>query len=100
MRFFNKDSNWTEEKFLNSPAYSLLQRIDTKLWVPLSKMTEQEQADNKGCKLNDGFYRDMPFKEAFSNAWGNWSEENRKAFTSLPNFDKKIFFSITSVKIK
>lgn len=100
MKFFNKDSDWTEEKFQKSKAFELLCAVDTKLWVPDYKMTDEEKANNKGWGNAEGFYRDINFKDAFSDKWNNWSEANRKKFLALPNFDKKIFFEITGVKTK
>jgi hypothetical protein len=98
---FNKKSNWTEQDFLNSEAYNLLSRnVDTKIWVQISQMTEEEKIKHPSYKTAEGYLKDIPFKEAFQNAWHNWSAENRKAFTSLPNFNAKIFEEITGVKIK
>jgi len=97
---FNQPSDWTEDDFINSRAYQLMRNdVDTKLWVPDHAMSDQEKADNRGWKVAGGYYKDIPFKEAFKNAWHNWSEENRKAFTSLPNFDPIVFEEITGVKV-
>jgi hypothetical protein len=97
---FNKPADWTAEKFLNSKAWGLIVRdVDTKLWVPESKMTDTEKESNKGWKTAEGFYRDIPYKEAFTNAWGNWDKESRQSFLDLPNFDPEIFEFITGVKV-
>lgn len=98
MKFFDKDSDWTEERFLNSRLYSLLCQIDTKMWVDESMMNETEKSAFPSYKTCGGYLKDIPYKEAFQSAWGNWSEENRKVFFELPNFDKEIFFTITGVK--
>lgn len=73
--------------------------VDTKFWVPHYKMTDEEKKVHIGWERAEGYYKDIPFKEAFQNAWNNWSEANRKAFTSLPNFDKEVFKEITGVEI-
>jgi len=97
---FNQPSDWTEEDFINSRAFQLMHKdVETKLWVPDHAMSDQEKADNRGWKVAGGYYKDIPFKEAFKNAWHNWSEKNRKAFTSLPNFDPVVFEEITGVKV-
>jgi hypothetical protein len=97
---FNKDSSWTIQDFLNSDAHRLMRwHVDTKIWIPESQMTDQEKADNRGYKAAEGYIKDIPFKEAFTNAWHNWSDSNKAAFTSLPNFDATIFEEITGVKI-
>ena len=97
---FDLPTAWTHEDVVNSDAFRLMRNcVDTKQWVPEHLMTEEEKAANKGWEAAEGFIRDIPFKEAFTNAWHNWSENNRKAFTSLPNFDAKKFEHITGVKV-
>ena len=98
---FNKPCEWTAQDFLNSDAWRLIcNYVDTKLWIPDSKMTDEEKKNNIGWKNAEGYYKDIPYKEAFTNAWHNWSEENRKVFMDLPNFSAEIFEEITGVKVK
>ncbi len=97
---FNKQSDWTISDFENSGAYSLmLNSVDTKLWITESQMTDGEKEQFPSYKTCEGYLRDIPFKEAFQNAWHNWSESNRNEFINLPNFDEIIFEEITGVKI-
>ena len=97
---FNKPSKTTAKEFLNSSAWNLMQNyVDTKLWIPDSKMTDEEKKNNTGWKNAEGYYKDIPFKEAFKNAWGNFDAKSRKAFTDLENFDKDVFEFITSVRV-
>ncbi len=95
---FNKKSKWTMDDFTNSNSFKLLSTVDTKLWVYSGSMSEKEKTENKGWETADGFYRDIPFKDAFKDKWHNWNAANRAEFTGLPNFDKKIFFEITGVE--
>jgi hypothetical protein len=97
--FFNKKSDWTEEMFKESKAYSLLCQVDTKMWIYPGQMTDEEKQKHPSYKTCDGYLKDVPFKDAFQNQWHNWNSENRAAFTSLPNFDADIFFEITGVRI-
>jgi hypothetical protein len=99
MKFFNKDSDWTEEKFKESKVYNLLCNVNTKMWIYPNSMTEEEKQKYPSYKTCDGYLKDIPFKEAFQNQWHNWSEENRNAFKILPNFDAIIFEEITGVKV-
>jgi PPE-repeat protein len=99
IKLFDKDSSWSEQDFIDSKAYSLLCQVDTKMWVYPSQMNDEEKKNNPSYQTCDGYLKDIPFKEAFQNAWHNWNAQNREAFTSLPNFDKDIFFLITGVKI-
>jgi hypothetical protein len=100
MKFFNKDSNWTEEMFKNSRAYNLLCYVDTKMWIYTENMTSEEKEKFPSHKTTGGYLKDIPFKEAFQNKWHNWSEENQNEFKKLPNFDAGIFEEITGVKVK
>lgn len=63
-------------------------------------MTNEEKVAHPSYKTAEGYLKDIPFKEAFSNAWHNWNASNRNAFTDLPNFDKDIFLKITGVDIE
>ncbi len=100
MKFFNKDSSWTEQQFLDSKAYRLLCDVDTKMWIPDHAMSDKEKNANPSYKTAEGYLKDIPFKQAFQDKWNNWSEENRAEFISLPNFDAAIFFEITGVQVK
>ena len=96
---FNKPSDWTEQDFINSRAYSLLCQVDTTQWIPLSHMSEEEKEKYPSYKTAEGYIKDIPFREAFQNKWHNWDEESRNEFKALPNFDAAIFEEITGVKI-
>jgi len=96
---FNKPSGMTFEQFTESIAFDLMRQVDTKMWVPSSRMTDEEKSANPSHQTCEGYLKDIPFKEAFQNCWHNWSERNRKAFTDLPNFDAEIFFEITGVRV-
>jgi hypothetical protein len=96
---FNKPSDWTFEDFTNSRAFSLLHEVNTTQWIPKSSMSTEEKEQHPYCETTDGFVKQIPFKDAFQNSWHNWNEENRKAFTSLPNFNASVFFEITGVQI-
>ncbi len=98
MRFFNKESNWTEKDFLDSKVYRLLCNVDTKMWIYPNSMTAEEKQKNPSYITCDGYLKDIPFKEAFKNMWGNLSESNKEEFKKLPNWNSEIFEEITGVK--
>ncbi len=96
---FDKPTKTTFEEFRASKAFQLLHNIDTTMWVGSNQMSEQEKKDHPYHVTTLGYVKNIPYKEAFANAWHNWSAENRKAFTSLENFDADTFEAITSVKV-
>lgn len=73
--------------------------MNTKMWIQPSQMTEDEKKAHPSWETVGGYLKDIPFKEAFTNAWHNWNEANRKAFKDLPNFDAKVFQEITGVDV-
>jgi len=89
----------TESEFRNSRVFSLLCDVNTKMWIEPFQMSDIEKKNNPSWECVGGFLKDIPYKEDFQNAWGNWSEANRNQFLSLPNFDAEIFEQITGVKI-
>ncbi len=96
---FDKPSIWTEKDFINSQAYMLMRdSVNTKMWISENSMNDTEKAAHPSYTTAGGYVKDIPFKEAFQNAWYNWSDRNRNAFTTLPNFDPVIFEQITGVK--
>jgi hypothetical protein len=96
---FNKPSNWTYEDFISSRAYELLQTIETTMYVPAYAMSEEEKIAHPYYVTTGGYIKQLPYKESFTNAWNNWNEASRKAFTSLPNFDSEVFEDITGVRV-
>ena len=73
--------------------------IDVTLWVPFSSMTNEEKTNNPKAETTGGYLKTIPIKEAWKNAWNNWSEEYKKVFLDLPNFNAYIFEEITGIKI-
>jgi hypothetical protein len=56
----------TEEEFINSKAYSLMQNnVDVCIWVQENIMTEREKLDNPKYKTTEGYLKTIPFK----NTW-------------------------------
>lgn len=88
----------TVREWEESPAVNLMYSIDPTVWVPWSVMTEAEKKANPKYEASEGYTKSIPIKEAWANAWGNWSTENKKIFTELENFDWEIFTTITGIK--
>lgn len=100
MWLFDKPcKSMTVREWENSKAYDLMRQLDPTIWVPWSAMSEEERESNPKLEASEGYTKSIPLKEAWKNAWGNWSEENRAVFTSLENFDPVKFESITGIKV-
>ena len=96
---FNKPSSWTYENFINSIAFQLLQQVNTTQWIADYQMSEEEKKLYPYYVTTKGYIKNIPFKDAFQNAWHNWTKDSQKEFKNLPNFDAVIFEEITGVKI-
>ena len=96
---FNKPSSWTYENFINSRAFQLLQQVNTTQWIADYQMSEEEKKLYPYYVTTKGYIKNIPFKDAFQNAWHNWTKDSQKEFKNLPNFDAVIFEEITGVKI-
>ena len=98
---FNKPcKNMTVRDWENSNAVELMNSIAPSLWIPWSLFTEDEKKANPKYEASDGYVKTISLKEAWANAWNNWSDQNKNIFLSLENFDAKIFEEITGIKIK
>jgi Ser/Thr protein kinase RdoA (MazF antagonist) len=89
----------TVKEWEQTKAYKLMYDIELTIWIPWSSMTKEEQEKNQKLELLEGYTKSIPLKDAWANAWNNWTEESRKEFTSLENFDATIFEKITGIKI-
>ena len=76
-----------------------MNNIDTTLWIPFSHMSNEEKERNPKAETTVGYLKTIPMKEAWQNAWNNFSDDDKKVFTTLENFDDKIFFEITGIQV-
>lgn len=88
----------TVKEWENHLACKLMYGIDTTLWVPGNEMSKEEKENHPKWETADGYLKTISIKEAWANFWHNQNEKNKKVFTSLPNFDAKIFEEITGIK--
>jgi hypothetical protein len=80
---FNKPSGMTMREFRDSKYFYALYSETIELTY-----------------LEDGKLKTRGYKEACQLWWKKLTKENKKIIKSLPNFDKKIFFEITGIKVK
>ena len=63
-------------------------------------MTDEEKKADPQFFVRQGYLKNYSWKEAWANFWRDTSEENRKKFLALPNFDWSIFTEITGIENK
>jgi len=95
MRFFNKDSNKTYSEFTKGKVVYPDLKITT--WVDIKELPEAEK--NEDAIQRGGMLKTLSYKEAWAEYWGRASEEDKKWFMNLPNFDPQIFEEITGIQV-
>ena len=98
---FNKPTNWTYRKWLESDARYLLNRIDKNVvnWICESNMSNEEKAANPTYECTGGYLKVLNQSECGQRWWDGLSELNRNVIRKMPNFDAEIFEECTGIKI-
>jgi hypothetical protein len=69
-------------------------------WVSWSNMSDDEKKENKDAFVTDGYLKRFDYKEAWNEAYKSATKEDIELLKGLPNFSKKVFEEISSIKIK
>lgn len=96
---FDSQTDLTVKEWENHPACRAMVNIDPAIWVPLNMMSDEEKAAYPKYETAEGYLKTIPVKEAWGNAWNNFTDETKSHFTSLPFFDAAKFESITGIKV-
>mgnify|MGYP005975941329 CR=1 FL=1 len=99
---FNKPSDWTFRKWLESDARWLLNHIPKNVtaWVYACDMTDQEKADHPEHKTTGGYLKTLDEADAAQTWWDGLDQCKRDIILDLPNFDADIFFKCTGINVK
>ena len=99
---FNKMSDWTYRKWLDSEARYLLNDILRRCtkWVIADNMTEQEKADHPSYKTTGGYLKILDESEEAQKWWDSLSSDKREIIKAIPNFDPDIFKECTGIETR
>jgi hypothetical protein len=97
---FDKLTNITVREWEQMRVVRLMSNIDPTIWVPSSIMTAEEKKQNPKWETAEGYLKSIPIHDAWKNAWGNFSEDDKQEFLTLPGFDKDKFKEITGIEVK
>ena len=99
---FNKPSDWTFRKWVESDARWLLNHIPKNVtaWVYACDMTDQEKADHPEHKTTGGYLKTLDEADAAQTWWDGLDQCKRDIIMDLPNFDADIFFKCTGINVK
>ena len=89
----------TVKEWEQSEACNLMYKIEQTLWIPFSHMSVEEKEKNPKAETTEGYLKTIPMKDAWKNAWVNFTEENKNEFKNIPNFCPIIFEEITGIII-
>ncbi len=98
--FFDKPSNMTFNKWRDSYAYYLLNKIDFIDWVHIDDMTEEEMKEHPEAETTKGYLKQYDLKESANRWWDSLSDYSRQVIKDIPNFDAEKFYKITGVKVE
>lgn len=90
----------TVKEWEDHPACRLMYNIESTIWIPDYVMSDEEKKSNPHWETTEGYLKTIPIKEAWKNFWHNLTDESKSLFTTLENFDAKIFEEITGIKIE
>lgn len=97
---FDKITKMTIRQWEQSKAVDIMNRLlEITIWVYASSMTAEEKQKYPKYETTGGYLKTKSLKEAWEDMWGNLSEQNRKVFVDLENFDADKFFEITGVRV-
>lgn len=100
IRMFNKLSKWTYNDWLKSNAYLIMKKLCCgTIWISEGEMTEEEIERHPEYKVTCGYLRKCNTDEQ-QKKWDCLSEYDKKEILSLPNFDEKIFYEITGIRVE
>jgi len=98
MHLFNRECEYTYSEFLAKFGYRTLNPTLTE-WILSTDMTDAEKEAHPSHETTGGYLKTFTYKEAWSNAWKNADDEQKRWFRRLPNFDADIFFEITGIRV-
>jgi hypothetical protein len=69
-------------------------------WIYKSKMSDAEKQSNPSYETTGGYLKVYDYKEAFTRACENASDEEIEQLKALPNFDADVFLEISGYDVR
>ena len=104
IKFFDKDSDWTLEKWHTSEACRLLRcaPLSPVKWIPEVDMTDEEKAEHPEYTTTGGYLKRLSLEERTEAAQKWWNALNKfekQTIKDIPNFDPIKFKQITGIEV-
>ena len=97
LQIFNKD---VSEEIYNKTKSTLNVKnfkLPIAKWIKSEDMTADEKDNWTSHKQTGGYLKTLSYQDAWKEMWRGMSEEDKKFFGTLPNFDAEIFEKITGI---
>ena len=94
---FNKKCK--KDLWNNTEKPNFIYDIIINKWVYYFDMTDEEKENDKHAFIRDGYLKTCGYKEAWVNAYNKATQKDIDLLKKLPNFDSKVFYKITGIKI-
>ena len=104
IKFFDKDSDWTLEKWHTSEACRLLRcaPLSPVKWIPEVDMTDEEKAEHPEYTTTGGYLKRLSLEERTEAAqkwWNGLNKFEKQTIKDIPNFDPIKFKQITGIEV-
>lgn len=97
---FNKPSNWTFRRWLESEARFLLIQMPKRTveWVDKEDMTDEEKELHPTYEMAGGYLKKQKNLDLIQSWWNNLSLIEKETIKAIPNFDPDIFYECTGIR--
>ena len=97
---FNKPSNWTFRRWLESNARVLLTQMPKRTveWVDKGDMTDEEKELHPTYEIAGGYLKRLKNLDLIQSWWNNLSLMEKETIKAIPNFDPDIFYECTGIR--
>ncbi len=95
---FNKNSGMTFNEATHTEWFRLLNKHALVLtrWI---EYTEEEKKESVIRQCIGGYLKTFTYKEACSNWWSKYTDDEKRIIMTIPNFDADIFEEITGIDV-
>lgn len=103
IKFFDKDSDWTLDKWFRSRARDLLENCPQNHleFIHSEDMTDKEKERHPNYEVVNGFLKEVEATAEDKQKWWNsLKKENKEVIMSLPNFDADKFKLCTGIEVR
>ena len=98
---FNKPSDWTFRRWLESDARFLLTQMPKRTveWVDKNDMTDEEKELHSTYEIAGGYLKKQRKLDLIQAWWNNLSLIEKETIKAIPNFDPDIFYKCTGIRV-